>query len=99
MYNDRYFNSLVTIKKGSILIQGSRIGSRQDLDKSGIHVHLGEGANAKTIDIRVFDWVASVQKWAVDAVNDLGSSIVRAVRCRVRPASSARSRRSPCRST
>ncbi|KZW02826.1 FAD-binding domain-containing protein [Exidia glandulosa HHB12029] len=75
VFNDRYFNSLVTVKKGSVLIQGSRIGSRAELDKSAIHLHLGEGAKAKTYDVKVFDWVASVQKWSVDAVNDFGSSI------------------------
>ncbi|EJD49622.1 FAD-binding domain-containing protein [Auricularia subglabra TFB-10046 SS5] len=73
--NDRYFNSLVTVKKGSVLIQGSPIGSKQELEDSGIHLYLGEGAEAKHVDIRVSDWLASVQVWATDAVNNFGSSI------------------------
>jgi len=67
----------MTIKKGSILIQGSRIGPLEEYEKSAIHVNIGKDDDPKKYDVEVADWVASVQRWTTEAVNNYGSNLVR----------------------
>ncbi|GJJ10277.1 hypothetical protein Clacol_004503 [Clathrus columnatus] len=72
--NDRAFNSLITITSNIILIQGSRLGSRDDFETSEIFVSMKK---MFTVDIKTheLDWLGSIVNWATIAVESLAGSM------------------------
>ncbi|GJJ10295.1 hypothetical protein Clacol_004521 [Clathrus columnatus] len=72
--NDRSFNSLINITSSIILIQGSRLGPKKELEASEIFVSLKKAFN---VDIKTheLDWLGAVLNWTVVAVESLAGSL------------------------
>jgi len=70
--NDRNFDSVITLTPSSALIQGSRLGTPDELQASGITAALGDGA---TINITSLDWAASVLNWVTYELENLAGNI------------------------
>lgn len=73
--NDRAFNSLINITGNIILVQGSRLGTRKELEASEIFVSLNKTFK---IDIKTheLDWMSSIVNWAVNAGETLAGALV-----------------------
>jgi hypothetical protein len=72
---DRAFNSVITVTRAAVLIQGTRFGTRGELEESEIYVHLRElGVEAQISEL---DWLASLIHWATDEVYIITGGIVR----------------------
>jgi hypothetical protein len=72
---DRAFNSVITITKSFVLVNGTRYGTRGELEKSEVH------AVMKGLDVEIkcweLDWLASLVHWAQDELNTISGGVVR----------------------
>jgi len=72
IFNDRNFNSILIVTSDSILIQGSHIGTSDELQASGITAALGDGA---TITISDLDWAGALVYWATNELMNIAGEI------------------------
>jgi hypothetical protein len=75
---DRAFNSLISVTKAGLLVQGTRYGTRAELEASQAHILLRDLFEFKLVDIKIkeLDWLASIIHWATDEINTISGGIV-----------------------
>jgi hypothetical protein len=74
VFSDRFFNSVLSITKPAIFIQGTRFGTVKELKASEAFVHLNK--LGETLDIKELDWLASVAASAEETLLKIGGGIV-----------------------
>jgi FAD/FMN-containing dehydrogenase len=75
--NDRAYNSLVSVTGSGLLVQGTRYGSRAELEASEAHILLRSHFEFKPVDIKIWelDWLASIVHWASDEINTISGGL------------------------
>jgi len=75
--DDRAFNSLISVTKAGLLVQGTRYGTRAELEASQAHILLRDLFEFKLVDIKIkeLDWLASIIHWATDEINTISGGI------------------------
>ncbi len=76
--NDRAFNSIITIANGAVLMQGSRFGTKDELERSEAIILLKNTFLDVDVKIWELDWLASTVYWASDMINTIAGGLVRA---------------------
>jgi len=71
---DRAFNSVITITPKAVLIQGTRFGTKAELEASAVYIHLKK-LSAK-LEISELDWLASILAWATDEAENFAGGVV-----------------------
>lgn len=61
-------------------MQGTRYGTRAELEASEAHILLRHLFESKLVDIKIreLDWLASIIHWATDELNTISGGIVSA---------------------
>ena len=73
--SDRAFNSVITVTKSVVLVQGSRFGTKDELQASEAFIHLQSlGVN---LQITQLEWLASIAAAAQTDLEKVGGGIVR----------------------
>ncbi|KIJ46864.1 Glucooligosaccharide oxidase [Sphaerobolus stellatus SS14] len=72
--NDRAFNSVINITNTVILIQGSRIGSKAELEASQVSIKMKQLFNVN-IQARELDWLGSVINWVTETIQSMAGSL------------------------
>jgi len=73
VFSDRAFNSVISITRSSVIIQGNRLGTRAELEASEAYIHLSKlGVD---LQISELDWLASVLVWAEEELQNIGGGI------------------------
>ncbi|GJJ10290.1 hypothetical protein Clacol_004516 [Clathrus columnatus] len=72
--NDRSFNSIINITSSFILVQGSRLGSKAELEASEIFISIKK-AFAVDIKTHELDWLGSLFSWATTTLENLAGAI------------------------
>lgn len=64
--------------KAGLLVQGTRYGTRAELEASEAHILLRDHFQLKIVDIKIqeLDWLASIIHWATDEINTLSGGVV-----------------------
>jgi hypothetical protein len=65
---------VITVTRSAVLIQGSRIGTKKELEASSAYVHLKE-FDVK-FDVKELDWLASTLASAQEMLEKVGGGIV-----------------------
>jgi len=65
---DRMFNSSVTIMNWALLVQGSRFGTKAELEASEVIIQMNKQFGNIDFKFRELDWAASGVAWATDVV-------------------------------
>jgi hypothetical protein len=73
---DRNFNSTIVIMNWVVLIQGTRFGTKAELEGSEVMVLMNKHFENIKLKCRELDWVASGVAWATDVVYQVTGSLV-----------------------
>jgi len=72
---DRTFNSTVVIMNWTLLIQGTRFGTKADLEASEVMILMNKHFRDIDVKCRELDWAASIVAWATDVVYQITGSV------------------------
>jgi len=72
---DRGFNSTVVIINWVLLIQGSRFGTKAELETSDVMILMNTHFGNIDVKFRELDWAASTVAWATDVVYQITGSV------------------------
>jgi hypothetical protein len=78
---DRGFNSTVVIINWVLLIQGSRFGTKAELETSEMMILMNTHFGNINVKFRELDWAASTVAWATDVVYQITGSVVSTRTC------------------
>jgi hypothetical protein len=73
---DRYFNSTVIIMNWALLIQGTRFGTKEELEASEVMVLVNKHFGNVDLKSRELDWAASGVAWMTDVVYTITGGVV-----------------------
>jgi hypothetical protein len=73
---DRWFNSTIVIMNWMILIQGTRFGTKAELEASEVMILMNKHFGNIDITFKELDWLASVVAWGTDVVYQITGSLV-----------------------
>jgi hypothetical protein len=73
---DRGFNSTVVIMNWALLIQGTRFGTKAELEASEVMILMNNHFGNIDVKSRELDWAASGVAWATDVVYQITGSVV-----------------------
>ncbi|KIM73614.1 Glucooligosaccharide oxidase [Piloderma croceum F 1598] len=72
---DRTFNSTIVIMNWAVLIQGTRFGTKAELEESEVMVLMNKHFENIDLKCRELDWVASGVAWETDVVYQVTGSL------------------------
>jgi hypothetical protein len=78
---DRNFNSTIVITNLAVLIQGTRFGTKAELEASEVMILMHKHFGNIDLKSRELDWVASGVAWATDVVYQVTGSLVSSRTC------------------
>jgi hypothetical protein len=73
---DRWFNSTIVIMDWMVLIQGTRFGTKAELEASEVMILMNKHFRDIDITFKELDWLASVVTWDTDVVYQITGSLV-----------------------
>lgn len=75
---DRAFNSSVIIMNWALLVQGSRIGTKAELEASEVMIYMNKHFENIDLKSHELDWAASGVAWATDILYTITGGLVSA---------------------
>jgi hypothetical protein len=73
---DRNFNSSIVVMNCFVLIQGTRFGTKAELDASEVMILMNKHFGTINLKCRALDWVASCAALATDVVYQVTGGLV-----------------------